>query len=194
MAKPDLSRYARAQDGVVIIDVTTSAVRDLYNNFDRHAPYIRRDLDPELTDYLVECAEEIGSAPFLIQIRLDQPPTPEQEQRVRESLWNYFSYLGRLERRSRRRARGVSMALMALGAVLLLVVLSLEQWPAFHNNLACSVLNQGLTVAAWVALWEALATYFVRWWPYRWRQRVYGYLAHAPVRLISAPNAEEYVE
>ncbi len=44
-----LDRYSRTENGAIIIDVTTERVEDLYNDFDRNAPYVRKDLDDELT-------------------------------------------------------------------------------------------------------------------------------------------------
>ena len=51
-----LSRYERGVDGSILIDVTATRTEDLYSDFDRSAPYVRRDLDQDLVDYLVYCA------------------------------------------------------------------------------------------------------------------------------------------
>ena len=51
-----LERYERTSDGKLIIDVSAARVEDLYSNFDRSAPYVRRDLDEDLADYLIACA------------------------------------------------------------------------------------------------------------------------------------------
>jgi hypothetical protein len=45
-------------------------VEDLYNDFDKSAPYIRRDLDQDLADYLIGCARELGRVTFKILFTL----------------------------------------------------------------------------------------------------------------------------
>jgi hypothetical protein len=60
MKKSVLNRYERSPEGLILIDVTAEKAEDLYSDFDRSAPYIRRDLDPELVDYLIY--DEIGRA------------------------------------------------------------------------------------------------------------------------------------
>lgn len=44
-------RYEQDSRGRVLIDVAADGIEDLYRNFDHHASYIRRDLDPELVEY-----------------------------------------------------------------------------------------------------------------------------------------------
>ena len=47
LSKPILSRYETTAAGEIIIDVAAARVQDLYNDFDRNAPYVRRDLDQD---------------------------------------------------------------------------------------------------------------------------------------------------
>ena len=49
------------------------------------------------------------------------------------------------------------------------------------------LLVDGLTVAAWVALWEALATFFIEWPPFRRKLRLYEGLATAEVMMTITP-------
>jgi hypothetical protein len=49
------------------------------------------------------------------------------------------------------------------------------------------VFSQGLTVAAWVSLWEALATFLVNWTPYSRQIRMYERIAETPVQFMPAP-------
>ena len=44
------------------------------------------------------------------------------------------------------------------------------------------VFAEGLTVAAWVSLWEAVATLLINWAPHRRRIRLYELVAAAPVQ------------
>jgi len=52
MKKSIISRYERTENKEVIIDVSIRAVEDLYNNFDRTAPYLKKDLEQEFVDYV----------------------------------------------------------------------------------------------------------------------------------------------
>jgi len=85
MRKSELSRYTVTGNGEIIIDVAAQRVQDLYNDFDRTAPYVRRDLDYDLSEYLTECAREIGKKSFIIRITMQKMPPEETIERVKKA-------------------------------------------------------------------------------------------------------------
>ena len=64
-----LSRYEWDTTGNIVVDVSANRIEDLYNNFDKDAPYIRRDLDSDFADYLAACAREIGKSRFIKELK-----------------------------------------------------------------------------------------------------------------------------
>jgi hypothetical protein len=60
-----------------------------------------------------------------------------------------------------------SIVLFAIGLALL--VLAIMATPRFSSSegVLTEVFAQGLTVAAWVSLWEAIANFFLEWFPHR---------------------------
>ena len=190
MEKPILERYARGEDGRLVIDVTAGRIEDLYNYYDKSAPYLKKDLEPELVDYLVECVREIGREPFAVRFRLDTPVDADGMARLKESVGRYFLYLKQVELGELRSMFRTSLILLAVG----LAILTLSVW--FNRSIETDetvvgrVFAEGLTVAAWVSLWEALATFLINWMPHRRRIRLYERIAAVPL-LFNAPPATE---
>lgn len=89
--KDILERYDRLDDGRVVIDVYASKVEELYEDFDKQAPFHRKDLDEELAAYLFDCVREIGRVDFIIRNTLDAVPSAELQERIRTSLKNSLS-------------------------------------------------------------------------------------------------------
>jgi hypothetical protein len=179
--KDILSRYARTEDGRFIIDVYTERLEDLYNDFDRRAPYMKKDLEPEFVDYLIGCAGEIGKHPFIIRINLPSAHSEEAATRVRSSIPSYFTYLRSAEEGDMRKVLRTSTTLLIIGLAIL--VLSVWAHQAFlpPDSLAGKVMAEGLTVAAWVSLWEALVNFLINWPPHNSKLRLYRHLAEASV-------------
>ncbi len=185
MKRSLLARYERTPSGAIVIDVSAARVEDLYSNFDRSAPYIRRDLDPNLVDYLIESAEEIGNEDFVIRFALEQPPHEDQLSRIRGSVRSYFSYLTEREGQKIRHMFRTSLLLMAMGMGLFVVAIWMgglfgEERTVFEN-----VMAEGLTVAAWVALWEALAKFVIEWPVFRSSLACYRRLSESPLEFAS---------
>jgi hypothetical protein len=184
-----LDRYSRTEDGKIIIDITADKIEYLYNDFDKHTPYIRKELDQGLVDYLIDCVREIGNEEFLIKFRFMEPVDNDLQLRIQDSIHNYFLYLKELEIDELRQMLRTSLVLLLAG----IAILTLSIWYNEHFAVQASVVNkvfsEGLTVAAWIALWESLATFLVNWAPHQRRISLLKRIASAAVLFRKEPGA-----
>lgn len=185
-----MSRYERDAEGNIVLDVTATRVEDLYNNFDKSAPYIRRDLDQDLADYLIGCARELNRVPFSIRFTLAHPPDEPRLSRVRRSLNTYFLYLAETEIQKILQMFRRSAILFAIGLGILSTSVWVNRLLGVERSVTANVFAQGLTVAAWVSLWEALAIFLIEWFPHRKNVVLYRRLAHARLVFRSTAEAE----
>jgi len=188
--KSILNRYASTDDGKVIVDIATSRIEDLYNNLDRVAPYSRKDLDGGVANYLLECAREIGPSPFVIRLSLYQEPSPPLVSWVQNSICGFFLYLADLEKRQICAMLRTSLLLLAVGVSLLVGIIWMNRILPPTRGVLLSVLMEGLTVAAWVVMWESLASFLVRWLPRRKEIQLLNRIAHAPVLLATVKQTD----
>ncbi|HEX9933719.1 MAG TPA: hypothetical protein VGB38_00880 [bacterium] len=176
-----IDRYAVLEDGSVAIDVSVPGIEDLYDDFDRAAPFLKKDLDPQFADYLVDCATEIGRRKFSIRIDLERMPDEARMERVKKSIANYFDYMLELEQRRLKKMAQTSLFLLAGGLVLLLLDIWVNRLAKDSTSVLAIVFSEGLTIAAWVAIWEALANLLIQWTPHRHSLRLYRRLSSAPI-------------
>jgi hypothetical protein len=181
MTAPIAGRYELTDKNEVIIDVSVQNVEKLYSNFDRTAPYSKKDLDEELVDYLVDSVHEIRRHKFIIRISLTQAPDKTLVDRVKKSINTYYAYLKELELRRIKQMFKRSSILFVVGLVLLALAIEVTRRLSIHQGVLTEVFAQGLTVAAWVSLWEAIANLFLEWGPHRKNISLYNRLMDAPV-------------
>lgn len=183
MKRDILDRYDRMADGRVVIDVAASKVEELYEDFDKQAPYHRKDLDEELVSYLVECVREIGRIDFIIRFTLDSLPSVQMQVRIRTSLRKYFLYQRELEAASVRRMLKRSLLLFLTGIILLFVSYQVAGFIPEGAEIPfyLRLLVEGVTIAAWVSLWESLNIFLVNWRSSRQKSRVNARIADADV-------------
>lgn len=153
----------------------------MYNNFDKHAPYVIKDLNANLVDYIIHSVQELGDEPFVIQFRLLVPADADLVSRVHSSIGNYFLYLKELELRELSSMIRTSLILLMLGIMILFLAVWVTGIANTTQQVIIHVLAQGLTVAAWVSLWNALATFLVNWAPHHHNIRRYKRIAAAPI-------------
>jgi len=178
-----LGRYERDGQNRYIIDIAAQRPEALYNFFDRHADYLRRDLDPELTDYLTACVRELPhQTPLVIRFTFPEAQEEEKYARIRRSINSFFLYMADLEREAITQMLSRSGVLFVVGAAIMFLAVWVRQHFGENGSVFGDVFAEGLTVAAWVSLWEALALVLLEWLPRRRNTRRFERLAAAEVQ------------
>ena len=186
MKKHILDRYSKTEDNKFIIDIAAEKVADLYNNFDKYTPYIKKELDPDLVEYLTDSVREIGKEAFIIQFSLSSETEKKLVSRIKKSIQNYYIYLTELEHRELARMMRTSLILLGIGITILFLSVWLNLQITENNSVIAHVFAEGLTVAAWVSLWEALATFLINWAPHRQLIKMYDRIAKAPIQFCKS--------
>ena len=180
MKRDVINRYERNINGDIQVDVAAKKVEDLYNHFDRNAPYLQRDLDQDLVNYLTDCARELNKEPFSICFTLSNLPDETELLHIKQSINSFFLSLVEAEKEKLwQRVRG-SLVFFCIGIAILFISVWVNQQLGPDRTVVADVFAEGLTVAAWVSLWEALATLLIKWFPYRTNINLYRRLAAVP--------------
>jgi hypothetical protein len=191
MEKDILERYARNSDGGVIIDIAANRIEELYNDYDKSAPYLKKDLEQDFVDYLVDSVREVGKETFVIRFSIAGTVGPEPMSRVKMSIQKYFFYLKELEHRELKRMFRTSLILLVVGIAILTLSVGMNRVFETDETVVREVFAEGLTVAAWVSLWESLATFLINWAPHRRKIRLYERIAEAPVLFRETPSSQK---
>ena len=157
MKQDIFSRYESHSSRRLAIDVSVGRIEELFENFDSAASYVKKDLDQDLVDYLIESVREIGGYDFVIRINLPVHVLERHRKRVRKSIKSYFRYLELLEQRKLKRLLWKSFLLFCFGMFLLAISMTLKGNMDHLRGVVRELLTEGLTVAAWVSLWSAFA-------------------------------------
>lgn len=177
MKKDILSRYERDANGNILIDITADRIEDLFNHFDRSAPYVLRDLDQDLVNYIIDSAKELDKEPFTIRFTLNSLPDETELSNIRRSINGFFISLVEAEKNKFSQMIRKSFILFFLGIGILFISIWVNQKLGSERSVMTDVFAEGLTVAAWVSLWEALATFLIKWFPHRTNINLYQRLA-----------------
>lgn len=181
MKKEILERYEKTESGDIIIDISAKKVEDLYSIFDKKSHFLKKDLNQDLVDYIIDSAMEIEQEKFIIQFNFDSEEDEDARSRVTDSINKFFSYLQEHEHRKMKDMRKKSGTLFFIGAVIATILVLINQSQFVEKSVVVGVVAEGLTVAVWVSLWEALATFLVKWMPYKKKILLYERIANAKI-------------
>lgn len=192
MKRQILERYTRTRDGKVILDIAAGRVADLYNEFDKYAPYRKKDLDQGLVDYIIDSVREIKKEKFVIQFRFARATEMKLRSRVEASVHNYFLYLKEIESSRLVDITRTAAILLSFGIVILVLSVWVNQKIENHETVVSRVFAEGLTVAAWVALWEAVVSFLINWSPTRRKIKRFERIATAEILFyVDAANENQ---
>lgn len=143
----------------VVIDIALDRYLDYFHEWD-NASFRKRDLHPELADFLDLCSEEI---PLRKQLELnfcikDRPEDPQKEHTLIASYRNYYkSQLQMIMRRLHQHYRfSLILFFIAVGFIALYTVVSKRG----EAHLLSAIMVEGVLIGAWVFMWEALHMLF----------------------------------
>jgi len=85
-----------------------------------------------------------------------------------------------------------AVVLFGVGLGILFISVWVNRVLGTERSVVANVLAEGLSVAAWVSLWEALATLMLEWLPQQKEIRLYRRLAHARLLFRSRQEAKQF--
>ena len=139
-------------------------------------------------EYIIDSVSEIGKEDFVIQFRFATPANTNLTSRIKTSIHNYFLYLTELEFRELARMTRSSIILFFIGAVILPLSVWINQEITSHESVLTHVFTEGLNVAAWVSLWNAIATFLINWAPHRQQIKLYQRISKATILFHETEN------
>jgi hypothetical protein len=166
------------------INLKLRDMSQLFNSMDP-SPFIEKDLDDDAEEFIMSWAQEfLPGAPVKLRIYLDQWPTEDPKELIRQAVHNYFSHRAKLTELEFRRLMKDGRSSLFIGLLFLAVCLLLTKLLSREASTWAVVARESLTIAGWVAMWRPMQIYLYDWWPLRRRGRIYTKLSHMPVEVI----------
>jgi hypothetical protein len=174
------------------IELNLRDINQLFNTIDP-SPFPDRDLDRSAEDFIVSWAQEFPiDEPVGLIIYLKKPPEGHRaSDLVVKAIHNYFTYRARLNhlefKRLMRQGRTSLMVGFAfLGLCLFITEILLPK----RSGILPDFVQQGLTIAGWVAMWRPMEIYLYDWWPLRLRGKIFAKLSKMSVEVRKGRDVE----
>lgn len=173
------------------IEVHVSELMQLFNAMDG-SPFRERDLDPEAEAFIVRWAHEAprGSKLALL-VTLDRAPGQANEATVlRDAMREFFSYRAEVARQRLRQLLRIGEISLVVGLAFLTVALGIGDVVGRYmkGQRVGELLQQGLVIIGWVAMWRPLEILLYGWWPIRSEAKRFDALSEMPVRIAYRAN------
>ncbi len=167
-----------------LIEVKVQNLQQIFNSIDP-SPFHERDLDPEAEEFIVSWAQEHNlKKPFKLVVHLGQTTDRAEAERILQgAIRNYFNYRYEFNQRELRQLLryGWMSLLIALG--FLAACVTAAQTIDADLGQFRAIVQEGLIIIGWVAMWRPLDVYLYRWWPVYRLGKIYRQLSTMPVEI-----------
>lgn len=168
------------------IELRLRELAQLFDSFDP-APFHEKDLDRDAEEFIVSWAREYPPE-LPLQFRLHLPRDQERlspERTVQEAIAHYFAYRAELARLELRRTLEQGRSSLFVGLLFLVSCMGLrELLRGFGDREPLRVVEEGLLIVGWVAMWRPVELLLYDWRPVRRRQRTYANLSRMRVEVL----------
>ena len=160
------------ENNAYLIEVSLEDYSELFNGWDA-SPVRRKDLEPELLDYLEEAGTEIPikqSIEMVFYLPKDKRDA-EKDERSILTIQNNFKVVNqmiqkKIERNYRRLLVYVTLSLIFLVAAYLLRNVT-------TLSLLTNIMIEGFFIGGWFLLWEAFSLFFFDTHEFKIRQKIF---------------------
>ena len=174
--------------GEARIELRLRELAQLFDSFDP-APFHEKDLDRDAEEFIVSWALEYpANAPLVFRLHLPRDQQRlEPERVVADAVRNYFSYRSGLARLDVRRTLQHGRQALLVGLLFLVACMGLRvAWRSFGFGEWSRIVDEGLLILGWVAMWKPLELLLYDWWPGLRKKRTYDNLARMRVEVLYA--------
>ena len=175
-------------DSAATVSIHVRDLAQMFNSLDP-SPFWDRDLDPQAAQFIEEEFSEKSSARTW-HLHVHTQSQSELASDLQVALERYYERMaGSSRRRAREQMRGAQIALVAGAAIFLLSMSARQILNSFSPGGAPRMLDQGLIILAWLALWRPAEALIYGWVPLYRRRRLYERLA--AIRVSVRPDGTE---
>jgi hypothetical protein len=165
------------------IELNLSRLSQLFNSLDP-SPFRERDLDLDAEEYIVGSAEEIPRQhPLRLVIHLPADQLPDAgAPDLNEPIHHYFAYRETNERRRLRLLFRDGRIVFVAGILFLFACMLLRGLlRTVSKGAVLEILDEGLLIIGWVAIWRPLEIFLYDWIPISRWCRVFAKLSSMQV-------------
>lgn len=172
------SHYKQEGDAF-LIEIKLRDIMQLFNSLDP-SPFHEKDLDDDAEHYIVGTVREFPlKTPLKLVIHIPPAAVAARPQGfIQQAIHHYFEYKAQVTERELKHILWQGRVSLIIGLLFLFACISARQLVAgLGQGTFYEILQEGLLISGWVAMWRPIQTFLYDWWPIRVMGEVYKKLA-----------------
>ncbi|MBL8727781.1 MAG: hypothetical protein JNM25_05080 [Planctomycetes bacterium] len=167
------------------IELRLRELNQLFDSFDP-APFHEKDLDRDAEEFITSWAREYPpDTPLTFRLHLPADQRRfEPERTVQTAVQHYFAYRSDLARLDVRRTLQQGRTSLLIGLVFLAACMAARGvLHSLGGREWLRVVEEGLLIIGWVAMWRPVELLLYDWWPLLRRKRTFDNLSRMQVEV-----------
>jgi len=186
MSTRSVENVAGSSEEPGVIRLRVRELRQLFDTLDP-APFLERDLDPRMAEYVESSAAELPRhAALRLVVHLPAAAIDAgQQQTVQAAVNRHYQHQAELARRNFRKLLRDGRRSLWVGLATLMACMLIADLASTSSWRWVQVLGEGLVIGGWVAMWRPIEILLYDWWPLRRQIAEFTRLRDMPVELLA---------
>jgi hypothetical protein len=181
-------RRRHRASGSAIVNIHIRDLSQLFNSLDP-SPFWDRDLDREAAEFIEEeFSEKLSADTWNLCVHVHEGGASPAD--LQTALENYYGRMASSTRRALREHLWSGQWTLVAGVMVFLLSMGLRSLLGGLLGTLPQILDEGLIILAWLALWRPAEMLLYGWVPLRRKQRLYERLARIRVSVRSDAQAK----
>lgn len=181
-----LESHYRQEHGCYLIEIRLSNINQIFNSLDP-SPFIDREIDRTAKNYIIESIAELPlHSPAKVVLYVPHAIDEDAKNFVPAAIHNYFHYCRDGKVKELRQLLRTGRISLAIALVFLGTCIAIgNQIGMVITGTAGKILNEGLSIVGWVAMWRPIEIFLYDWIPLYREQRTFSQLCTVPIEIKS---------
>jgi hypothetical protein len=169
-----------------VVNIHIRELSQLFNSLDP-SPFWDRDLDREAAEFIeAQFSEKLSAETWNLHVHTHEDGTSPTD--LQRAIENYYGRMASTARRALREHIWSSEWTLLAGVLVFLFSMGLRSLLGRLLGTLPQILDEGLIILAWLALWRPAEMLLYGWVPLRRKQQLYERLAR--IRVFVRPDAQ----
>jgi len=188
--------YTKDSEGYSVIEIGVDNLDELFHSLD-HSALHQKDLDPDVEKYIFESVEELGVAKKRIAIycrnecNINEKNINNDRLKIAETgIKQYFNYRYDYYRGHLKNKIYQAISSIILGTVFLFLYVFFSN--LHTKDMTIGVLEEGLLIIGWVALWKPIEILLYDWRVEFNKYKIYNEIVKTKINILLFNNFHEH--
>jgi hypothetical protein len=174
-----------------VIEMRIDSLQQLFDKRDPN-PFRSKDLDEDVEEYILTCADEIGKKKLgKFRLLTLDPLNHQIIGTVKNAIYDYFHYRSAMTAKKINFTLKTGLKSLLIGSIFLTIAITFSFYVTKNmiDGYFRLYIKESLMLLGWVSMWKPVNIFLYEWWPLKEKKSLYEKLTTIEIDIVEIENS-----